>query len=92
MFRILDKITLCCAWPTCSAWFVSTSRWSAAASNGGRTPSHLVQLRAGRSLIDLVPASGAVEPRYGTEGPGPSIDLSDPEGDVVELKGPPNPV
>jgi glyoxylase I family protein len=94
----------------------------------------LVQLRAGRSLIDLVPidgklgraggaaagregrnmahfclrvepfdeaairgqlaqhgvAAGAVESRYGAEGEGPSIYLSDPEGNVVELKGPPD--
>ena len=93
----------------------------------------LVQLRAGRSLIDLVPvsgklgqmggaapgtqgrnmdhfclrvepfaeadirqhlaahgvAAGSVESRYGAEGEGPSIYLSDPEGNVVELKGPP---
>ena len=93
----------------------------------------LVQLRAGRSLIDLVPVSGklgraggaapgpegrnldhfclrvepfdavalrahlethgveagAVEARYGAEGEGPSIYLTDPEGNVVELKGPP---
>lgn len=93
----------------------------------------LVQLRAGRSLIDLVPVGGklgrmggaapgaggrnldhfclrvepfdepatrahlaahGVEagdtvPRYGAEGEGPSIYLSDPEGNVVELKGPP---
>jgi glyoxylase I family protein len=93
----------------------------------------LVQLRAGRSLIDLVPihgklgsAGGAppgregrnldhfclrVEPfdepdlrrhleasgvavgpvarRYGAEGEGPSVYITDPEGNVVELKGPP---
>jgi catechol 2,3-dioxygenase-like lactoylglutathione lyase family enzyme len=93
----------------------------------------LIQLRAGRSLIDLVDvdlplgrAGGAppgkegrnmdhfcvrVEPfdeaairahlerhgiaaadtqtRYGAEGDGPSIYLHDPEGNVVELKGPP---
>ncbi|WP_457442435.1 VOC family protein [Roseateles sp. P5_E4] len=93
----------------------------------------LVQLRAGHSLIDLVPVDGKlgrmggaapgaegrnmdhfclrVEPfdaaairahlashgveagktesRYGAEGEGPSIYLSDPEGNVVELKGPP---
>ena len=92
----------------------------------------LVQLRAGRSLIDLVPVDGAlgraggaapgkegrnldhfclrVEPfderairarleahgidagplasRYGAEGQGPSLYLTDPEGNVVELKGP----
>lgn len=101
----------------------------------------LVQLRAGQSLIDLVPrtrpgqdapevhaaneATGGlpatghnldhfcvrVEPfdhsalvahlinhgivpgeprtRYGADGYGPSIYISDPEGNVVELKGPP---
>ena len=94
----------------------------------------LVQLRAGRSILDLVPVDGElgraggaapgpdgrnldhfcfrVEPfdeaeirrhlaahgieagpvatRYGAEGSGPSIYLSDPEGNVVELKGPPD--
>lgn len=93
----------------------------------------LVQLRAGRSLIDLVPVdgpigrrggaapgaggrnldhfclrvepfdadairrelqahgieAGPVETRVGAEGPGPSIYVTDPEGNVVELKGPP---
>mgnify|MGYP002624766599 CR=1 FL=1 len=93
----------------------------------------LVQLRAGRSLIDLVPVDGElgraggaapgpegrnldhfclrVDPfdedalrdhlarhgvragptasRYGAEGEGPSIYVTDPEGNVVELKGPP---
>jgi len=95
----------------------------------------LFQLRAGRSLIDLVPvdgklgraggaapgaegrnldhlclrvdpfdgeairgflaangvAPGAIESRYGAEGEGPSIYLADPEGNTVELKGPPAP-
>ena len=94
----------------------------------------LIQLRAGRSLVDLVPAdselgrpggaapgsegrnmdhlcfrlesfdeallaahleSHGVEPgrvtsRYGAEGQGPSMYVSDPDGNVVELKGPPN--
>jgi len=93
----------------------------------------LVQLRAGRSMLDLVPVDGKlgraggappgaggrnldhlcfrVEPfdepalrahlaalgieagptasRYGAEGEGPSIYVTDPEGNVVELKGPP---
>ena len=93
----------------------------------------LIQLRAGRSMIDLVPVDGQlgregsapptlegrnldhlclrVEPfddariraelgqsgievgdtqmRYGAEGIGPSIYIHDPEGNVVELKGPP---
>ena len=34
-------------------------------------------------------AAGPVESRYGAEGEGPSIYLTDPEGNVVELKGPP---
>lgn len=94
----------------------------------------LVQLRAGRSMLDLVPVSGKLgamggappgregrnldhfcfrvepfdeatiratlaahgieagpsEPRFGAEGEGPSIYISDPEGNVVELKGPPS--
>ena len=94
----------------------------------------LLQLRAGRSLFDLVTidsklgraggaapgfegrnmdhfclrvepfdeaairsqlarhgyAAGAVESRYGAEGEGPSIYLADPEGNGVELKGPPD--
>jgi len=94
----------------------------------------LVQLRAGRSLVDLVPVSGElgrkggaapgvegrnldhfcvrVEPfdeaairaqlqtlgveagpteqRYGAEGSGPSIYIRDPDGNTVELKGPPD--
>ena len=96
----------------------------------------LVQLRAGRSLIDLVPLDGKlgaaggappgkegrnvdhlclriepfdaeaiaahlrangiepgkVESRYGAEGEGPSMYIDDPDGNVVELKGPPGPV
>ncbi|MBV9344995.1 MAG: VOC family protein [Gammaproteobacteria bacterium] len=93
----------------------------------------LVQLRAGRSLIDLVTvegelgrtggaapgatarnldhfcvridpfdpgairtylarqgvAAGELASRYGAEGAGPSLYLADPEGNTVELKGPP---
>ncbi len=92
----------------------------------------LVQLRAGRSLVDLVAVDGALgraggapparegrnldhfclrvdafDPaalrahlqahgvevgeealRYGAEGRGPSLYVADPEGNVVELKGP----
>jgi glyoxylase I family protein len=33
-----------------------------------------------------------VASRYGAQGQGPSIYVSDPEGNVVELKGPPDPV
>ena len=94
----------------------------------------LVQLRAGNSLIDLVPvggklgsqggaapgregrnmdhfclrlltfdeksicaylaehgvAVGEVGSRFGAEGKGPSVYVSDPEGNTVELKGPPS--
>lgn len=94
----------------------------------------LVQLRAGRSLVDLVPVdgelgrAGGAPPgregrnldhlcfrlvafdeeairtrladrgvagsetaiRYGAEGNGPSIYVTDPEGNTVELKGPPS--
>ncbi|HEY2380521.1 MAG TPA: VOC family protein [Terriglobia bacterium] len=32
---------------------------------------------------------GKVESRYGADGDGPSVYVSDPEGNVVELKGPP---
>jgi glyoxylase I family protein len=34
--------------------------------------------------------AGEVERRYGAEGSGPSIYVTDPEGNVVELKGPPD--
>lgn len=94
----------------------------------------LVQLRAGRSLLDLVPVdsklgreggaapgregrnldhlcfgiedfdedaitahlrshgvdAGSVTSRYGAEGHGPSMYIEDPEGNTVELKGPPD--
>lgn len=92
----------------------------------------LVQLRAGRSLIDLIPLDGKlgsaggagpgaegrnvdhfclrvdpfdgraistylrdnglspgdVAPRFGADGKGPSIYITDPDGNMVELKGP----
>ena len=32
---------------------------------------------------------GETKQRYGADGMGPSIYISDPEGNVVELKGPP---
>jgi catechol 2,3-dioxygenase-like lactoylglutathione lyase family enzyme len=95
----------------------------------------LIQLRAGRSLLDLVPVdselgrkggaapgahghnldhfcvrvdpfdegalrdhlktkgveAGPTERRYGAEGTGPSIYIQDPDGNTVELKGPPDP-
>lgn len=36
-------------------------------------------------------APGETGQRYGAEGEGPSIYLSDPEGNMIELKGPPDP-
>ena len=33
--------------------------------------------------------SGEIVPRYGAQGTGPSIYLEDPEGNALELKGPP---
>ncbi|UTW11821.1 VOC family protein [Marinobacterium rhizophilum] len=35
---------------------------------------------------------GAVESRYGAEGMGPSFYIQDPEGNTLELKGPPEPL
>ena len=32
---------------------------------------------------------GETKQRYGADGTGPSIYISDPEGNIVELKGPP---
>ena len=84
----------------------------------------LVQLRAGASLVDLIPLAKAapegqnmdhfalrIEPfrpqalrahlrahgvkpgkvgrRYGAQGDGPSMYIQDPDGNMVELKGPP---
>jgi catechol 2,3-dioxygenase-like lactoylglutathione lyase family enzyme len=37
-------------------------------------------------------AAGEVVSRFGAEGDGPSMYIADPEGNVVELKGPPGPV
>ena len=34
---------------------------------------------------------GEIKPRHGADGLGPSLYISDPEGNVVELKGPPDP-
>jgi glyoxylase I family protein len=48
------------------------------------------------AIIAHLRANGAdpapVASRYGAEGQGPSIYVTDPEGNVVELKGPPGPV
>jgi catechol 2,3-dioxygenase-like lactoylglutathione lyase family enzyme len=49
----------------------------------------------GEMIIDHLRAHGAdpslVMSRYGAEGQGPSIYVADPEGNTVELKGPPDP-
>jgi catechol 2,3-dioxygenase-like lactoylglutathione lyase family enzyme len=37
-------------------------------------------------------APGEVGLRFGAEGEGPSMYLTDPEGNVIELKGPPGPL
>jgi len=42
-----------------------------------------------RHLGDHGVEAGPVERRYGAEGFGPSIYIQDPEGNTVELKGPP---
>ena len=34
--------------------------------------------------------AGDLETRYGAEGTGPSLYIQDPEGNTVELKGPPD--
>jgi len=44
-------------------------------------------IRAHLASLDI--EAGPTESRYGAEGEGPSIYLSDPQGNVVELKGPP---
>jgi glyoxylase I family protein len=43
-----------------------------------------------RHLASLDISAGPTEARFGAEGEGPSIYLTDPEGNVVELKGPPS--
>ena len=47
----------------------------------GALTTHLIQ-------HGVVP--GEIKPRYGADGTGPSLYLSDPEGNTVELKGPPD--
>lgn len=44
-------------------------------------------IRAHLDRFDV--ASGPAESRYGAEGEGPSIYITDPEGNTVELKGAP---
>jgi catechol 2,3-dioxygenase-like lactoylglutathione lyase family enzyme len=62
----------------------------------GRNVDHVclrVEPFDGDGLIEWLESRGAspgkVESRYGADGPGPSLYLADPEGNVIELKGPP---
>ena len=79
-------------WPSTA----SLAAWAAPHPGGkGRNMDHLCfrvepfDEAAIRGHLDASGVSaGAVEVRYGAEGVGPSIYLSDPEGDVIELKGP----
>lgn len=43
-----------------------------------------------RHLLDHGVEAGETAARFGAEGKGPSIYLTDPEGNTVELKGPPD--
>ena len=68
----------------------------AAPGNGGRNLDHLC-LRVepfdpgalSSHLVAHGVVPGEVRERYGAEGYGPSMYVADPEGNVVELKGPP---
>jgi catechol 2,3-dioxygenase-like lactoylglutathione lyase family enzyme len=69
----------------------------AAPGNEGRNMDHFcVRLEpfdeaAIRAHLDRFGVRGSdLETRYGAEGNGPSIYIQDPEGNTVELKGPPD--
>ena len=71
-------------------------RGGAAPGTGGRNLEHFClriepfdpgTLSAHLLRHGVVP--GEIKSRYGADGKGPSLYLSDPEGNVVELKGPP---
>lgn len=66
------------------------------AGSGGRNVDHLAfqleafdeeAIRARLRAYDVEPGEVAI--RYGAQGFGPSMYVSDPDGNVVELKGPP---
>jgi glyoxylase I family protein len=70
-------------------------RGGAAPGRDGRNMDHFclrIEPYDAGSIIAHLRAHGAepgpVESRYGAEGQGPSIYVQDPEGNVVELKGP----
>lgn len=52
-------------------------------------PFNIEQIRSHLAKHGIQP--GEVADRYGAEGYGPSIYVTDPDGNVIELKGPPNP-
>ena len=54
--------------------------------NSDETRFSVIAAIASRSGIE----AGATSTRYGAEGDGPSIYILDPEGNTVELKGPPS--
>ncbi len=70
-------------------------RGGAAAAAEGRNVDHLC-LAIGPFVIDELRAhleahgiqSSSLQHNYGAEGHGPSLYLEDPEGNVIELKGP----
>lgn len=69
----------------------------AAPGNGGRNVDHFCfrlepfEPEAIKShLASHGVAPGEMASRYGAEGQGPSFYISDPEGNTVELKGPPD--
>ena len=69
------------------------SIWPSAAA--GRNLDHFClrvePLDAARSRLAVHGvATGPTQTRYGAEGEGPSIYVTDPEGNTVELKGPPD--
>jgi glyoxylase I family protein len=75
------------------------AKGGAAAGIEGRNLDHFclsVEPFDAEAIISHLRRHGAdpapVASRYGAEGQGPSIYVSDPEGNVVELKGPPGPV
>ncbi len=70
----------------------------AAPGTGGRNMDHLClrlldfdEAAIRRHLASHGVEAGETARRYGAEGSGPSIYISDPDGNVVELKGPPAP-
>ncbi len=69
----------------------------AAAGEEGRNMDHFAlridpfdEQELGRELRAAGIEPGEVAQRYGAEGQGPSMYLRDPDGNVVELKGPPS--